>query len=810
MKIGSIASLNLFTTTYAYLSLSSRYYFNSTNNSGVRDSQITTSQSIWNLSYAPYDVACPEFDLVREANDTICPQEEEYIRFRNIKTEAQLKSLLYKNEIPNFDIESFWATKSSPTIIAIAISGGGYRSMLSGGGILNALDGREVGNLTHVSGILQAASYISGISGGAWLVMSQFVNDWPRINDVVGGGTNGWNLKSSLLEGMPDVNDKVRGRSKEKEVSETKTKSGLNLMQLFGKSKKEKTSKNWATALFEKERNATLSPSLNEKSVLEYLKFYKELLVEVRDKGKAGFTVGLTDYWGRALAHKLFTTTARTPGVTMTAVMKNSAVFNNYDEPFPIIGAIAKDPLDNDTFSNDPLQKMSSLNSSIFEITPFEFGSWDSSVDAFVNIEYLGSQLENGKPSTAKGNRTGLCKSGFDNVGFLTGTSSSLFNHIFKFMFNYFAENQSDLMTSIESILKFFGFSKTSEYGALSTSEQSHSQPHPDHAVYSPNPFWKFGEKRRFFTSKELFLVDGGDDGQNLPFQPLIRKGRKVDLILAYDMSGEDLNYPNGSVLQQTSLRFGNVVETLAPFFKVPKGALSGGEEVVDGSQSPIIKSIFPKVPTTDQLIEDGLNLRPIFLGCDVIEDFETVNLSSGNNTNRSNSDTVIYNDHLPPIIMYQANSNYTHQSNFSTFKLSYNETEIETILDNGFQMASFYNSSMYAVCLNCLMLKREFDRIRFGLVAGTRNDGVYGGKFLNFVKFVTRYIAGGGKATLVHELVLVGICIGRVNSFSSCSYSYAKIYKGFSSVWLMTQKKDIKLRDRSKEKFSLFLLLLF
>lgn len=31
-------------------------------------------------------------------------------------------------------------------------------------------------------------------------------------------------------------------------------------------------------------------------------------------------------------------------------------------------------------------------------------------------------------------------------------------------------------------------------------------------------------------------------------------------------------------------------------------------------------------------------------------------------------------------------------------------------------------------------------------------------GKFLNFVKFVTRYIAGGGKATLVHELVLVGI----------------------------------------------------
>ncbi|KAI5970293.1 SPO1 [Candida margitis] len=712
MRTYFIARFHIITYTYAYLSFSSRYYSNSTISSLLSTNYITAiSESIWNLSYAPYDVACPEYDLVRKANDTICDREQEYIRYRNIKTEAQLKSLLYKNEIPNFDIESFWKSKSRPTIIAIALSGGGYRSMLSGAGILAALDDREVTNLTHVSGILQASSYISGISGGAWLVMSQFVNDWPRISDMVHGGgssANGWNLKQSLLEGMPEVNDQVRRKDKQNDTGESKVKSGL--IKLFSKPKKAKSS-NWATALFERDKsNATVSTTaLNEKSVLEYLKFYKQLLVEVRDKTKAGFPVGLTDYWGRALAHKLFTTTARTPGVTMTAVTKNSNSFKSFEQPFPIIGAIAKDPSDNDTKSSDPLQKLSSLTSSSFEITPFEFGSWDLSINAMINIEYLGSKLENGKPKSVDANGKMMCKSGFDNVGFLTGTSSSLFNHVFKFMFNYFAENQSDIISSIENILKFFGLSNGND-GMFGRTPQAH----PDHAVYSPNPFWKFssgGQQGQLSLNKDLYLVDGGDDGQNLPFQPLIRKGRNVDFIMAYDMSGEDMNYPNGSVLQQTSRRFANdgndstLNRQAVPYFKVPHGVVS--------DIKPMVKSIFPKVPTTEQLINQGLNLRPIFLGCDVIEDFETLNVSS-------NATTVVYDDdddddYLPPIIMYQANSNYSHQSNFSTFKLSYNETEVETIIDNGFQMASFYNSSLYAVCLNCIILKREFDRKQFG-----------------------------------------------------------------------------------------------
>lgn len=63
-----------------FLSFSSRYYFNFTINSAVVNNHITTSESLWNFSYAPYDVICPDYELVREANDVsrkdICTEDD--------------------------------------------------------------------------------------------------------------------------------------------------------------------------------------------------------------------------------------------------------------------------------------------------------------------------------------------------------------------------------------------------------------------------------------------------------------------------------------------------------------------------------------------------------------------------------------------------------------------------------------------------------------------------------------------------------------------------------------------------------------
>ena len=44
-----------------------------------------------------------------------------------------------------------------------------------------------------------------------------------------------------------------------------------------------------------------------------------------------------------------------------------------------------------------------------------------------------------------------------------------------------------------------------------------------------------------------LNLVDGGLNGENIPFQPLLAEARGVDVIMAMDGSADtDQNYPNG------------------------------------------------------------------------------------------------------------------------------------------------------------------------------------------------------------------------------------------------------------------------
>jgi lysophospholipase len=54
--------------------------------------------------------------------------------------------------------------------IAISASGGGYRAMLNGAGLLSAFDSRS-DNATapgHLGGLLQSATYLSGLSGGRY------------------------------------------------------------------------------------------------------------------------------------------------------------------------------------------------------------------------------------------------------------------------------------------------------------------------------------------------------------------------------------------------------------------------------------------------------------------------------------------------------------------------------------------------------------------------------------------------------------------------------------------------------------------
>jgi lysophospholipase len=62
------------------------------------------------------------------------------------------------------------------------------------------------------------------------------------------------------------------------------------------------------------------------------------------------------------------------------------------------------------------------------QITPLEFGSWDPDLSAMANLSYVGTHLTNSKPD----NDT-ACVTGFDEAGFVMGTSASLFNQILDF-----------------------------------------------------------------------------------------------------------------------------------------------------------------------------------------------------------------------------------------------------------------------------------------------------------------------------------------------------------------------------------------
>src|SRR5205807_5422724 len=132
------------------------------------------------------------------------------------------------------------------------------------------------------------------------------------------------------------------------------------------------------------------------------------------------------------------------------------------------------------------------------------------------------------------------CTRGFDNAGFVMGTSSSLFNILI---------TQLD-STGLTGILRDLIKSTLTEISA----------DNDDIADYSPNPFFGVNpDINPSANTQDLTLVDGGLDGQNIPLHPLIQPNRKVDVIFAMDNSadtvrknGQPNNWPNGTAIITT------------------------------------------------------------------------------------------------------------------------------------------------------------------------------------------------------------------------------------------------------------------
>jgi lysophospholipase len=121
--------------------------------------------------YAPISASCPSTPLVRTAN-SVGTDEAAYIAARKPKSDAALAAWLQKTD-------SSFATTNLPTV-GLVISGGGYRALLSGAGLIQGLDARD-SNLP-TSGLYQAITYETSLSGSAWFSTSWTGLNWPTVS----------------------------------------------------------------------------------------------------------------------------------------------------------------------------------------------------------------------------------------------------------------------------------------------------------------------------------------------------------------------------------------------------------------------------------------------------------------------------------------------------------------------------------------------------------------------------------------------------------------------------------------------------
>ncbi|PWY92825.1 lysophospholipase Plb3 [Aspergillus heteromorphus CBS 117.55] len=456
--------------------------------------------------YTPTSVTCPASRPTIRSASSLSPNERAWLEVRRQQTIPSMKDFFRHIDMGAFDAVSYLTDHASNISnipnVGIAVSGGGYRSLTTGGGALKAFDSRtkDANQPGHLGGLLQSATYLSGLSGGGWLVGSIYLNNFTTISDLQTYREGQvWQFQHSIMKG----------------------------------------------------------PKLEGLQSWDTVQYYRDLAKAVAGKKAAGFNISLTDYWGRALSYQLVNATQGGPSYTWSSIARTSD-FQDGKMPLPLLVADGR----------NPGETLVGSNSTVYEFNPWEFGSFDPSIYGFAPLEYLGSYFSDGSIPLNQ-----ACMRGFDNAGFVMGTSSSLFNQ-FILQLNG-TSLPPTLKTILAEILECLG---------------AHNS---DIAIYSPNPFHAYRNATAAYAeTPDLNIVDGGEDNQNLPLHPLIQPLRKIDVIFAVDSSASTPNnWPNGSPLIATYERSLNA--------------------------SGIAKRTpFPSIPDKNTFLNLGLNSRPTFFGC--------------------------------------------------------------------------------------------------------------------------------------------------------------------------------------------------
>jgi lysophospholipase len=198
--------------------------------------------------------------------------------------------------------------------------------------------------------------------------------------------------------------------------------------------------------------------------------------------------------------------------------------------------------------------------------------------------------LTNGKPTVS-----GKCIKNYDNLGYVAGTSSALFN-------NYCStvpakNNTQSLVQTLQAIVL-----------------NAHSPVTRDLYAPYPNPFYQYPAATLTNTQKEIQIVDGGEGNSAMPFWPLIQPERNVDVIIAADNGADTTDdFPSGT-------------------------AIVGAYEAAQAQGL----NRMPFIPDLTTFLAQGLNKHAVFFGCNTPDTATIVYLPNNNYTYASNIDTVI------------------------------------------------------------------------------------------------------------------------------------------------------------------------
>lgn len=352
---------------------------------------------------------------------------------------------------------------------------------------------------------------------------------------------------------------------------------------------------------------------------------------------------------GRIQGYNFFDASHGGVDYTWSSIAKTQA-FRNGDMPLPLV------VMTGNSFSTS--KEDSPTTDPIYETTPWEWGTYDNDIYGFAPLEYLGTRFVDG---AVPENET--CVRGFDNAGFITGSSSDIWNEKGQDIVTYLRKYLSSLTADseeaagLEFIIKEF-------LGATSSTNSTVNGP----AAYDPNPFYQYNTATSpFAKDTRLTVEDGGEGGQNVPLYPLIQRKRNVDVIFAVDSLGSDsvdYDWPTGSSLVAT---YNRTLTNLAN------------------------DTSFPPVPDVDTFLNLGLNAGPSFFGC-----------------NASNLSTPA------PLVVYLPNHPISYSSNYTLTQGNFTDAQRDAVITNGYNVATQANGTLdadWSSCVGCAVLSRSFDR---------------------------------------------------------------------------------------------------